>query len=84
MKPVARLGDQHTCPAHGPNAIVGVSTASKCDNLPIATIGDTTACGATIITGSPSMMVDGKPVATLGSQTSHGGTITTGSASSKA
>ena len=79
MKPAARLTDTHTCPIHGPNPIVGVSTPSTCDGLPIARVGDTTACGATILVGSAVCIVDNKPVAHIGSTTSCGGVITTGS-----
>ncbi|WP_415919098.1 PAAR domain-containing protein [Tateyamaria sp. SN6-1] len=79
MKPAARLTDKHVCPIHGPNAIVSVSTASTCDGLPVARVGDMTACGATILVGSPVAIVDNKPVAHIGSPTSHGGTIVTGS-----
>ena len=79
MKPAARLTDKHVCPIHGTNAIVSVSTASTCDGLPLARVGDMTACGATILVGSPVTIVDNKPVAHIGSPTSHGGTIITGS-----
>ncbi|WP_370641192.1 PAAR domain-containing protein [Nereida sp. MMG025] len=79
MKPAARLTDVHVCPAHGPNAIVSVSTQSTCDGLPIARVGDKTACGAVIVSGSPVSTVDGKAVAHIGSKTSHNGVITTGS-----
>jgi len=80
MIPAARLTDKHVCPIHGPNVITVVSTASTCEGLPIARVGDMTACGATILTGSAKTMVDKKPVAHIGSTTSHGGTIVTGSA----
>ena len=43
MKPLARLGDKHSCPAHGMNAIVSVASNSTCDSRPIATVGDKTA-----------------------------------------
>lgn len=83
MKPTARLTDTHACPIHGPNPIVKVGSRSTCDGLPVATVGDTTACGATIITGSAGCKTDGKPTAHLGSKTNHGGTIVTGSPSQK-
>ncbi len=75
----ARLADIHDCPAHGRNAITSTATLSSCDGFPIATVGDMTACGATIVTGSASMKIDGKPVAIIGSKTSHGGVIVSGS-----
>lgn len=83
MKPVARLTDTHSCPIHGPNAIVQVASRSTCDGLPVATIGDMTACGASIIEGSAACLTDGKPTAYLGCKTSHGGVITTGSPTQK-
>jgi uncharacterized Zn-binding protein involved in type VI secretion len=78
MLPVARVTDVHSCPIHGPNTIVkgGMCTA---DGLPIARVGDMTACGATIVTGSSTSSENGQPIAYLGSTTSHGGVITTGS-----
>ena len=78
MLPIARVTDQHVCPLHGPNVIVsgGVCTSG---NLPIARVGDMTACGATIVTGSSIAFEGGRPVAYLGSATSHGGVIATGS-----
>lgn len=84
MKPIARLGDKHLCPAHGSNVITEVATRSRCDARPVATIGDKTACGAVIVTGTDAMTVDGRPVATIGSETSHGGRIVEGSAGSNA
>ena len=79
MKPLARLGDKHKCPAHGMNAIIAVASDSTCDSRPIATVGDKTACGAVIVTGSPACFVDGRQAAFIGSQTSHGGVIVEGS-----
>lgn len=78
MLPIARVGDVHLCPIHGPNAIVngGVATA---DGIPIARVGDMTGCGATITVGSSMGTEGGAPIAYLGSATSHGGVITTGS-----
>ncbi|MCX7561587.1 PAAR domain-containing protein [Sulfitobacter sp. F26204] len=81
MKPTARLGDTHLCPAHGPNPIVEVASKSTCDGIPVATVGDKSACGAVILTGSAQCKTDGKPTARIGSRTSHGGEIITGSPS---
>ncbi|MFT6453112.1 MAG: putative Zn-binding protein involved in type VI secretion [Halocynthiibacter sp.] len=78
MLPVARLGDKHVCPIHGPNAITSGGKALV-DRLPIARVGDLTGCGATIVKGSSASMDGGMPVAYLGSTTSHGGAIVQGS-----
>ena len=79
MKPIARLGDKHVCPVHGTNAIAQVAVRSTCDARQIATVGDLTGCGATIVTGSTACLIDGRPAATIGSTTSHGGVIVEGS-----
>lgn len=78
MLPVARLGDKHVCPIHGPNVIVSGGTALV-DGRPVARVGDKTACGAVITLGSSMATDDGKPIAYLGSITSHGGAIVEGS-----
>ena len=82
MLPIARLGDTHACPLHGPNVIVEGGRATA-DGMPVARQGDKTACGATITQGSSMGKDDGKPVAYLGCTTSHGGVITTGSPTQK-
>jgi uncharacterized Zn-binding protein involved in type VI secretion len=79
MLPVARVMDVHVCPICGPNMIVKGSPFHKADGLPIARMGDTTACGAAIVLASFTHTADGLGVAYLGSLTSHGGVITTGS-----
>jgi uncharacterized Zn-binding protein involved in type VI secretion len=78
-KPAATLGDMHSCPikGHGTTPIVSGS-GQTLNGKPIALVGDTTGCGATIIEGAPVMMANGKLVAFLGSKTSHGGTIISG------
>ena len=80
MKPIARLGDLHSCPKKGCGTTLIVSVASNSDSggKPIATVGDRTACGAVIIQGSSKMNVDGRPVAYVVCKTSHSGTIITG------
>ena len=84
MLPVARLTDKHVCPrCKIVTPIIQGSPQSTCDNLPIARVGDKTACGATIIKGSSMATCDGKPVAYLGSTTDHGGAIITGSPQAK-
>lgn len=82
MKPIARLGDKHLCPAHGANAVFQDATQSQCDVRPIATVGDKAVCGAVIVKGTSAMIVGGRPVATIGSETSHGGWIAEGSVGS--
>ncbi|WP_312528807.1 PAAR domain-containing protein [Paracoccus sp. (in: a-proteobacteria)] len=83
MEPVARLGDEHDCPLHGINRISQVASRVKLDGKEVASVGDLTECGGTIITGSPVNKVDGRPVAHIGSKTSCGGLITTGAPSEK-
>lgn len=78
MLPIARLGDKHLCPAHGPNPIVE-GGATTINGRPVARVGDKTACGAVIVKGSSGSSDDGKPIAYLGSTTSHGGSIVEGS-----
>jgi uncharacterized Zn-binding protein involved in type VI secretion len=82
MIPIARLGDKHVCPIHGPNVIVSGGRA-MIDGRPVARQGDKTACGAVITMGSSSGTDDGKPIAYLGCTTSHGGAIVSGSPTHK-
>ncbi|PJI91182.1 putative Zn-binding protein involved in type VI secretion [Yoonia maricola] len=83
MKPIARIGDTHICPAHGPNPIVSTTSSSTCTGRAIAVVGDKTACGAVITTGTPLFKINGKPAAHIGSLTNHGGTIASGAPSLK-
>ena len=39
MQPVARLGDKHDCPQHGPNAIIA-GGQGLVDGRPVARLGD--------------------------------------------
>ena len=82
MKPIARLGDLHSCPKKGcgTTPIVSVASDSEVDGQRVATVGDKTGCGAVIVQGSSTMDMNGKPIAYVGCKTSHGGTIMTGSA----
>ncbi|MBV1711332.1 MAG: PAAR domain-containing protein, partial [Desulfomicrobium sp.] len=50
-----RMGDLHVCPipGHGVTPIVTGSFDTITEGLPNARIGDITACGAIIVTGSP-------------------------------
>lgn len=57
-RPIARVTDLYGCATgglhpHGTNPIVTGSKRTTANGLPIARVGDHTACGATIITGSP-------------------------------
>jgi len=78
MKPIARVGDTHSCPIHGDNVIVSGGGAII-NGRRIARIGDICACGAVIVEGSGYSTDGGRGVAHLGSMTSHGGTITSAS-----
>lgn len=49
---IARVTDIYSCPIHGPNPIIKGSRLLTANGLPVARIGDPTACGATIATGS--------------------------------
>lgn len=80
-KPAARLSDLNTCPktGHGTNPATSGSSDVLINNLPTLRVGDTTACGDTVVEGIGSILVNGKPIAFLGSATAHGGVIITGS-----
>ncbi|WP_312376480.1 PAAR domain-containing protein [Stutzerimonas nitrititolerans] len=71
----------HTCPkiGHGTNPATSGSSDVLINNLPTLRVGDTTACGDTVVEGIGSILVNGKPIAFLGSATAHGGVIITGS-----
>jgi uncharacterized Zn-binding protein involved in type VI secretion len=53
-RPVARMGDLHSCPipGHGVTSIVSGGLNTVTEGIPNARIGDVTACGAVIVTGS--------------------------------
>lgn len=55
--PVARVGDVHTCPisGHGTTAIVSTPQNSVYNGVLVATVGAKTGCGATIVSGSPTV-----------------------------
>ncbi len=87
-KPVARLGDLHSCPnpdhrSVTPNVIVSAGT-HLCEGKPVATVGDRLSCGGVITTGSAYATINGKAVAVVGSDTSCGGKIISGAQYSKA
>jgi len=79
-KPAARISDTHACPmsGHAPNPIASGSPDVIFEGMPVATVGDTCSCGASITEGMPTVFVNGKPIAFLGSATNHGGQIITG------
>jgi len=56
--PAGRLGDPHACPlpGHGANAITSGYTNILINGIPAAAINDLCACGATIVTGSPTVL----------------------------
>lgn len=74
MIPVARVGDKHLCPMHGPNVVVEGGSGTI-GGRPIARVGDKCACGGIIIEGRTGATLDGRMVAHLGSKTSCGGII---------
>lgn len=49
--PIARLGDQTSCPVHGTVPIVSGDMTLIVDGKPVARHGDKTACGAVLIAG---------------------------------
>lgn len=56
--PVARRGDGHDCPLHGPNAIANGSPGFFAEGVEVATVGSATGCGALITSGSPTVMAE--------------------------
>jgi uncharacterized Zn-binding protein involved in type VI secretion len=65
FRPAARATDMHTCALapvagpHPPNTIVGGSKTVLINNLPAARQFDGTGCGATIVGGSPDVIIGG-------------------------
>lgn len=55
--PIARIGDTHSCPIHGPNPIIGPvgGKRPKIEGQFVAYVGDVSACGAEITTGCDKM-----------------------------
>ena len=53
-KPIARLGDQVSCPKHGVNAIVEGEASYDMNGVPVALEGHRTECGSTLIATSTS------------------------------
>ena len=54
---VARMGDLHSCPAHGVTPIITGSLTTITEGQPNARIGDVTGCGAVIVAGSLNTVV---------------------------
>lgn len=65
MPLAARVGDAHACPqkGHSVNSIVSDSNNVFINGAPASRIGDTTSCGATIVTGSSTVTINGMPAA---------------------
>ncbi|MFT6916485.1 MAG: putative Zn-binding protein involved in type VI secretion [Motiliproteus sp.] len=87
MKPAARLGDMHSCPAYnGDSPHVGGpinigSATVLIDGIPAATAGDTAVCHGSpdiIASGSRTVLINGKSAARMGDSTVHGGVIVAG------
>ena len=60
--PAAVVGDTHTCsfpppPPHPPTAIIAGSATVMIGGRPAARVGDSAACGATVLSGAPTVMV---------------------------
>jgi len=90
MKPAARIGDMHTCPAATPGTppiphvggpiLTGAATV-QIGGMPAARMGDTAICVGppdTVAAGEPTVLIEGKPAARMGDPMAHGGTIATG------
>ncbi len=66
-KPVARIGDLHSCPqvypGGVPHSVTPIVPGSSCSNrpisrgVPVALSGDLTTCGAQLLPGSPNATV---------------------------
>ena len=57
-RPVARVGDIYMCPRHGPNPIITGAPSIFGSHLLISHVGCKTACGATIVEGSPDTFIE--------------------------
>jgi uncharacterized Zn-binding protein involved in type VI secretion len=54
---IARLGDSVVCAIHGNQIIVSADDNVFVDGIAVARIGDSVSCGATIIEGSPNIVL---------------------------
>lgn len=71
--PAGRVGDSHACPlpGHGVNAIASGYTNILINGIPAAAISDFCACGASIVTGSPTVLYGREHRSALGGR-EHG------------
>lgn len=75
-KRIARVGDRVACSCKGgPHRIVSGSSTTMLQGIPVARVGDTSSCGASIVTGTGKFRIRGADVAVEGSQTSCGGAV---------
>ena len=72
---MAKVGDVHNCPLCGTNAMAEGSPDVLLGGMPVARVGDKTACGVSIVTGLGWLKVDNLPSAIVGSVTNHDGVI---------
>lgn len=77
MRPVVLVGHRHSCPTHGLGIVTSGTSGVTVNGREVACVGDTTSCGAVIVTGSSSSF-DNRAVAREGDSTSHGGTLIEG------
>lgn len=89
MKPAARSGDMHMCPAltpplpvpHVGGPVLPAPATVLIGGLPAATLGQMCLCTGvpdSIITGSMTVLINNKPAARMGDSTAHGGIIVSG------
>ncbi|QXO66725.1 PAAR domain-containing protein [Morganella morganii] len=89
MKPAARSGDMHLCPAQTPplpvphigGPVLPAPATVLIGGSPAATLGQMCLCTGipdSIITGSMTVLINNKPAARLGDSTAHGGIIVSG------
>lgn len=82
-KPIATLGDMHSCPRHrgGPVVQAGQSHV-KLNGIPFAVQGGSCLCNSSrsdgLASGASRVRINGQQVMRIGDSTSHGGRITTG------
>lgn len=77
MHSIVLVGHRHVCPIHGEGTVTSGTADAIINGRQAARIGDSTSCGATIITGSSSTF-GGQGIARVGDTTSHGGTLVEG------
>lgn len=82
MRPAARVGDKHVCPAHG-GGLIGPPGALTVliAGMPAARLGDVALCLGppnAIARGSAGVYIEGRPAARLGDATLHEGKLADG------